>query len=314
MGTGEGKTLTLLFPIYLNALTEQGVHVISVNEYLVERDAQFCRAVMEPLGLTVGATIAAHPPFIKRAMYACDVTYATHSEVGFDYLRDNMATRQEEKVQRGLTYAIVDEGDSVLIDEARTPLIISGGQSYDTSTYTSVDACIKAMTGDHYFIDRETRAVSLTPEGVIFAQDFLKLNNLYDIGHSEIILRINNALIANITFMNGVEYIVREGKVYLVDHSTGRIMEGRSYSNGLNQAIQAKENIEIEPENSTIATITYQSLFRLYKKLAAVSGTALTEGEEFLKIYNIVVVKVPPNRPLIRHDLIDKLFANKKAK
>jgi preprotein translocase subunit SecA len=314
MATGEGKTLTLLFPIYLNALEKKGVHVVSVNEYLVERDAHFCRLVLEKLGLTVGFNLASHPNFIKRGMYSCDVTYTTNSELGFDYLRDNMVTKIEDKVQRSLAFAIVDEGDSILIDEARTPLIISGGQEKDSSVYTDADKCVKAMSEDHYIIDRETQTISLTPAGVDFAQKFLNVLNLYDVNNSEMVLRINNALMANYIFMNGVQYIVREGKVLLVDQSTGRIMEGRAYSNGLNQSIQAKEMIEIEPENATVATITYQSFFRLYKKLAAVSGTAVTESEEFLKIYNMIVAKIPTNKPVIRNDLPNTLFARKKDK
>lgn len=314
MATGEGKTLTLLFPIFLNALEKKGVHVVSVNEYLVERDAHFCRLVLEKLGLTVGFNLASHPNFIKRGMYACDVTYTTNSELGFDYLRDNMVTKIEDKVQRSLSFAIVDEGDSILIDEARTPLIISGGQEKDSSVYTDADKCVKAMDESCYIIDRETQTISLTPEGVDFAQRFLNIINLFDVNNSEMVLRINNSLMANYVFMNGVQYIVREGKVLLVDQSTGRIMEGRAYSNGLNQAIQAKEMIEIEPENATVATITYQSFFRLYKKLAAVSGTAVTEAEEFLKIYNMIVAKIPTNRPVIRNDLPNSFYSRKKFK
>ncbi len=314
MVTGEGKTLTIVFPIYLNALIKKGVHVISVNEYLVERDADFCRSILEPLGISVGHVLASMNEMQKRNMYACDVTYISNSEVGFDYLRDNMSRDARQKVQRGLSFAIIDEGDSVLIDEARTPLIISGGSNVSGDLYINIDRLVKSFDPNNYVIERESRTVSLSKNGIEYVQKTLNIKNLYDISNSDLVLRINNALMANYVFSEGKEYILKDGEILLVDHSTGRIMKGRSYSNGLQQAIQAKHGVEIEAENSTIATITYQSFFRLYEKIAAVSGTAMTEAEEFLKIYNLAVVPVPTNKHVKRIDHLDRTFSKKSQK
>jgi preprotein translocase subunit SecA len=314
MYTGEGKTLVLVIVSYLNALLRQGVHIVTVNEYLVQRDAKFCAQALNPLGITVGYNVSSLSPKQKRDMFNCDITYTTNSELGFDYLRDNMVGRFEDKVVRELSFAIVDEGDSILIDEARTPLIISGQPKRDVSMYVEVDQFAKTLKKEDYKIDRESNSIVLTDEGVVKAETRYKLKNLYSIENSDLIHKIKNALMANFVFELGVEYIVKDDKILLVDQFTGRILEGRSYNAGLHQSIQAKEYVKIEPENVIVATITYQSFFRLYKKLAGVSGTAMTEAEEFLKIYNMVVVPVPTNKPNIRKDYNDYVFANKISK
>jgi preprotein translocase subunit SecA len=314
MYTGEGKTLTLVIVAYLNALLKQGVHVVTVNEYLVERDAKFCAQALNPLGITVGYNTAAMSPEQKRKQFACDITYTTNSELGFDYLRDNMVRNYDEKVIRSLSFAIVDEADSVLIDEARTPLIISGQPKRDVSMYIEVDQFTKTLKPEDYKIDHEANAINLTDSGVAKSQAHYKVPNLFAIENSDLIHKIKNALMANFVFQSGIEYVVKNNEILLVDQFTGRILEGRSYNAGLQQAIQAKEYVKIEPENVIVATITYQSFFRLYKKLAGVSGTAMTEAEEFLKIYNMVVVPVPTNRQNIRKDLNDFIFANKISK
>lgn len=314
MYTGEGKTLTVVIVSYLNALSKQGVHVVTVNEYLVERDARFCAQCLNPLGITVGYNLASFRPEEKKKMYACDITYTTNSELGFDYLRDNMVRKYEEKVIRGLNFAIIDEADSVLIDEARTPLIISGQPKKDVSMYVEVDEFVKTLSKNDYKIEPESNAISLTDSGVAKTNEHYRIKNLFDFANSELLHKIKNAMTANFVFQNGVEYVVKENKILLVDHFTGRILEGRSYNAGLQQAIQAKEYVKIEPENITVATITYQSFFRLYKKICGLSGTALTEEEEFLKIYNMVVVPIPTNKPVIRKDLNDYVFSNKPSK
>ncbi|MDR0675323.1 MAG: preprotein translocase subunit SecA [Mycoplasmataceae bacterium] len=314
MYTGEGKTLTLVIVAYLNALIKQGVHIVTVNEYLVQRDAKFCAQALNPLNITVGYNIASLSPNQKRQMFQCDITYTTNSELGFDYLRDNMVQNYEDKVIRGLNFAIVDEGDSVLIDEARTPLIISGQPKRDVSMYIEVDHFVKTLKPEDYKIDPESNSITLIDQGVKKAEARYKLKNLYAIENSDLIHKIKNALMANYIFELGVEYIVRDDKILLVDQFTGRILEGRSYNAGLHQAIQAKEYVKIEPENVVVATITYQSFFRLFRKLAGVSGTAMTEAEEFLKIYNMVVVPIPTNKPNIRKDHNDYVFANKISK
>lgn len=319
MMTGEGKTLTLVLASYVTALLRKGVHVISVNEYLVERDASFAMEALGRLQLTVGYIKSSMNPEEKRRNYNCDVTYVSNTELGFDYLRDNMVKSYDEKVQRGLYFAIVDEADSVLIDEARTPLIISGQPRNDVSLYKNVQKFVETLVEEDYSIDRESQSIVLTDKGSSKAENFFDIKNLYDIENSDTLHKIINALRANFVFQEGVEYIVRHGKdnedeIALVDHFTGRIMEGRSYSAGLQQAIQAKEYVKIEPENLTVATITYQSLFRLYKKLSGVSGTAYTESEELLNIYNMVVVQIPTNKPIVRVDHPDYVFNNKKAK
>jgi preprotein translocase subunit SecA len=314
MCTGEGKTLVLVIVAYLNALLKQGIHIVTVNEYLVQRDAKFCAQALNPLGITVGYNISNLSPKQKKDMFACDITYTTNSELGFDYLRDNMVTNFDDKVIRNLSFAIVDEGDSVLIDEARTPLIISGQPKRDVSMYIEVDQFAKTLKPEDYKIDRESNSIVLTDDGVLKAEARYKLKNLYSIENSDLIHKIKNAMMANFIFELGVEYIVKDDKILLVDQFTGRILEGRSYNAGLHQAIQAKEYVKIEPENVIVATVTYQSFFRLYKKLAGVSGTAMTEAEEFIKIYNMVVVPIPTNRPNIRKDFNDYVFANKISK
>ncbi len=314
MYTGEGKSLTILLVAFLNALEKKGVHIVTVNEYLVERDAKFAAQAFEKLGITVGYNTSKLSKPVKKEMFSRDITYSTNSELGFDYLKDNMVRSMEEKVIRQLHFVIIDEGDSVLIDEARTPLIISGQPKEDFSLYLDIDNYVSTLTKDDYVIDNESNTISLTDSGVIKAEKFFKIVNLYSIESAEIVHKITNALVAHFIFANGKEYLVKDDKIYLVDQFTGRVLEGRSYNAGLQQAIQAKERVKIEPENVVMATITYQSFFRLYDKLSAVSGTAMTEAEEFLKIYNMVVVRVPTNRPIIRIDKQDYIFGTKKAK
>lgn len=319
MMTGEGKTLTLVLASYVGSLVKKGVHIVSVNEYLVQRDAEFSNNVLNKLGLTVGYIKSAMSPDEKKTNYNCDVTYCSNSELGFDYLRDNMVKRYEDKVQRGLHFAIVDEADSILIDEARTPLIISGSPANDITDYIQVDRFVKTLEPNDYLIDDESNSITLSDEGAAKAEAYFNVENIYDLEFSDKVHKISNALRANYLFSNGNEYIVKKddkGKdvIALVDHFTGRIMEGRSYSAGLQQAIQAKEMVEIEPENLTVATVTYQSLFRQYVRLAGVSGTAYTEAEELLNIYNMVVVRIPTNRPIARIDQPDYVFGDKKTK
>lgn len=314
MYTGEGKTLTILLVAYLNALSKKGVHIVTVNEYLVKRDAEFCAQALNPLKITVGYNLAEMNADIKRKMFACDIIYTTNSELGFDYLRDNMVGTYDEKVIRELNFAIVDEADSILIDEARTPLIISGQPKKDVSLYLEVDEFVKKLTKEDYKIDAESNSINLTDKGINKCESHYKLANLFDVENSDLVHKLKNAMMAHFIFRYGVEYIVKEGKILLVDHFTGRILEGRSYNAGLHQAIQAKERVKIEPENIIVATITYQSFFRLYHKLAGVSGTAFTENEEFIKIYNMVVVPIPTNKKNQRKDLNDYVFYNKDAK
>lgn len=314
MYTGEGKTLTILLVAFLNALAKRGVHVVTVNEYLVQRDAEFAAKAFEKLGITVGYNTSQLNKSVKKEMFAKDITYTTNSELGFDYLRDNMVKSLEEKVIRELFFVIIDEGDSVLIDEARTPLIISGNPKDDYSLYFEVDKIVSSLTTDDYFIDAESNTISLTDSGTTKVEQFFGLNNLYSVNSSEIVHKVTNSLVAHYVFANGREYIVKNDKIYLVDQFTGRVLEGRSYNAGLQQAIQAKERVKIESENVIMATITYQSFFRLYKRLSAVSGTAMTEAEEFLKIYNMVVVRIPTNRPIVRVDKPDYIFGNKTSK
>ncbi|MCF0217762.1 MAG: preprotein translocase subunit SecA [Malacoplasma sp.] len=314
MYTGEGKTLTILLVSFLNALEKKGVHIVTVNEYLVERDAEFANKAFEKLGISVGYNTSKLNKDVKKQMFAKDITYTTNSELGFDYLKDNMVRSIEEKVIRELNFVIVDEADSVLIDEARTPLIISGQPKEDFSLYLEVDNFVSSLVPDDYVIDNESNTIALSDSGVAKAERFFKLNNLYSVESAEIVHKITNSLIAHYIFANGKEYLVKDGIIYLVDQFTGRILEGRSYNAGLQQAIQSKERVKIEPENVIMATITYQSFFRLYKKLSGVSGTAMTEAEEFLKIYNMVVVRIPTNKPIQRIDKQDYIFGNKKAK
>lgn len=314
MKTGEGKTITSIAPVYLNALEGKGAIVSTVNEYLSERDALEMGQVFNFLGMSVGINKAQMEENQKREAYACDITYSVHSELGFDYLRDNMVKSLDEKVQRGLHFCLVDEVDSILIDEAKTPLIISGGNTEDSSIYFAADQYVRILTPEDYAIDDESKAISLTYSGIEKANNFFHLENLYDIQNSELVHRIQNALRAHKVMKINVEYIVRDNKIELVDAFTGRIMEGRAYSEGLQQAIQAKELVEIEPETKTLATITYQNFFRMFNKLCGMTGTAKTEENEFISIYNMRVNVVPTNRPLMRKDLPDAIFGNAMAK
>lgn len=320
MKTGEGKTLTLLLVSYVNALSKKGVHIVTVNEYLVKRDMEFASTALNELGITVGYITSDMKPNQKRNMYACDITYVSNSELGFDYLRDNMVHDGNDKMQRGLNFAIVDEADSILIDEARTPLIIAGNPEEGEYLYKEVDTFVKLLEPNDYVIDLESHAINLNDNGIHKAEKFFNIDNLYDIENSSIVHKMMNALRANYIMEIGKEYIVRfnnekhYNEIALVDSFTGRIMEGRMYSAGLHQAIQSKENAHIDPENITLATITYQSFFRLYKKLAGMSGTAVTEKQEFLDIYNMVVVEIPTNEKLIRNDQPDFVFGTKQLK
>ena len=314
MKTGEGKTITSIAPVYLNSITGSCVIISTVNEYLAQRDAEEMGQVFKWLGLTVGINKAQMEPNLKREAYSCDVLYSVHSELGFDYLRDNMVMAKEEKVQRGLDYILLDEVDSILIDEAKTPLIISGGDEGVTSAYNVADLFVRTLSKDDYFIDEETKSVYLTEEGIEKANKYFNFENLYDIQNSELVHRIQNALRAHKVMKLDVEYIVREDKIELVDSFTGRIMEGRAYSEGLQQAIQAKERVEIESETKTLATITYQNFFRLFKKICGMTGTAKTEENEFIEIYNMRVNVVPTNKPMIRFDDEDEIYVTMNAK
>ena len=315
MKTGEGKTLTSILPVYLNALAGKGVHVITVNEYLAERDSKWMGKIHQFLGLTVGLNRHGKSTREKREAYLCDITYTTNSELGFDYLRDNMVTRVEDRVLRGLNMALVDEVDSILIDESRTPLIISGGKKDTANLYIQADKFVKRLVEDEdYKIDVQSKSVSLTEEGVAKAEKNFKVENLFTPEYTQLVHHINQALKANYTMSNEVEYLVKDKQVYIVDQFTGRIMEGRVFSDGLHQAIEAKENVPIKEETTTLATITYQNFFRLYNKLAGMTGTAKTEEEEFLAIYNMRVTSIPTNMPVIREDYPDAIYATKKAK
>lgn len=314
MKTGEGKTLTGLFPAYLNALTGNGVHVVTVNEYLSSRDSELNGRVYNFLGLSVGLNGRGLPKDKKREAYAQDITYTTNAELGFDYLRDNMVYNLSQKVQRSLNFAIIDEADSVLIDEARTPLIISGGTQNRINLYKAADKFAKTLKnpGD-VEIDLETKQVNLSQEGIEKAHNYFSVNNLFDVKNTEIFHLIMNALKANFTFKKEIEYTIQDNEIILIDIFTGRTMPGRSYSDGLQQAIQAKEDVKIEDETSTLATITYQNFYRLYNKLCGMTGTAKTEEEEFLKIYNTRVIVTPTNKKVIRSDEADLTFATKGA-
>ncbi len=309
MKTGEGKTLTSVLPSYLNALTGKGVHVITVNEYLASRDANWMGNIFRFLGLTVGINLRELTPSEKREVYNCDVMYTTNNELGFDYLRDNMVVRKEDRVNRGYNFAIIDEVDSVLIDEARTPLIISGGQISSANLYTQADNFVKGLKENtDYTLDEKTKAVSLTEQGADKAEKMFKVNNLYDLTNTALVHHINQALKANYAMKNDVDYVVQDGEVVIVDQFTGRLMKGRAFSEGLHQAIEAKEGVEIQKETKTLATITFQNLFRMYKKLAGMTGTAKTEEEEFRNIYNMYVIQIPTNKEVIREDLPDLVY------
>ncbi|MDE7212988.1 MAG: preprotein translocase subunit SecA, partial [Anaeroplasmataceae bacterium] len=316
MKTGEGKTLTAVMPAYLNALSGNGVHIVTVNEYLARREVEGeIGEIYRFLGLTVGLNIRELTTEEKRAAYSCDILYSTNSELGFDYLRDNMVRNENQITQvKGLNYAIIDEVDSILVDEARTPLIISGAPKNNSSLYLRADTFAKRLTEDDYEIDIESRHVQLTPSGMEKAEQVFNVSNIYDLQYVELVHAINNAMKANYIFANGKEYVVQDGEVLIVDSFTGRILKGRQYSEGLHQAIEAKENVEIKKETQTVATITYQNFFRMYKKLSGMTGTAKTEEEEFRNIYNMYVVEVPTNVPVIRKDMPDLIFATQKAK
>ena len=315
MKTGEGKTLTSVLPVYLNALGGQGVHIITVNEYLAERDSKWMGSIHRFLGLTVGLNIRRLVPSEKRAQYMCDITYTTNAESGFDYLRDNMVTKVADRVLRPLNMALVDEVDSILIDESRTPLIISGGQRQTANLYLTADRFVKSLKeNDGYEIDLKARTVQLTEKGVALAEKLFKVENLYHIQHTNLVHHLHQALKANYIMGLDVDYVVQDNQIVIVDQFTGRMMVGRVFSDGLHQAIEAKEGVPIKQETSTMATITYQNYFRLYKKLCGMTGTAKTEEEEFLSIYNMRVLAIPTNKPVVRYDLPDAVFGSRKSK
>lgn len=315
MRTGEGKTLTATMPVYLNALSGDGVHVVTVNDYLATRDAREMGELYNFLGLTVGLNLTGMSSEEKRAAYAADITYSTNSELGFDYLRDNMVVYKSQMVQRPLNYAVVDETDSILIDEARTPLIISGQAEKSTVLYQRADMFVKGLKEEEdYTIDLTSKTISLTDEGINKAEQTFRLPNLYDVDNSALVHHIDQALRANYIMLRDIDYVVDEGKVKIVDGFTGRIMEGRRYSDGLHQAIEAKEGVEVENESKTMATITYQNYFRMYRKLSGMTGTAKTEEEEFREIYNMNVIAIPTNRPVQRIDGHDLIYPSLRSK
>ena len=313
--TGEGKTLVTIFPAYLNSLEGKGVHVITVNEYLTIRNAEWMGPVYEGLGVTVGINKRELNPKEKQEAYNCDILYTTNNELGFDYLRDNMVVRKEDRVQRGLNYAIIDEADSILIDEARTPLIISGGELKSANLYIDADRFVKTLKNEtEYNYDEKTRNVTLTDDGVTKAEKYFKVKNLYSLENNSLVHYINQALKANYGMKIDVDYVVQEGEVLIVDPFTGRIMKGRQWSDGLHQAVEAKEGVKINEETKTVATITFQNLFRMYEKLSGMTGTAKTEEEEFRNIYNMYVIVIPTNKPVARIDYADLVYPSLKGK
>ena len=315
MKTGEGKTLTSILPAYLNALTGEGVHIITVNEYLAGRDANWMGKIYEFLGLTVGINYREYNQQQKREAYNCDIMYSTNNEIGFDYLRDNMVVRAEDRVQRPLNFVIIDEVDSVLIDEARTPLIISGGKMQSANLYQQADKFVKTLKeNEGYIYDEKTKATSLDEKGIKKAEKYFNVKNLYDIEHATLVHFINQALHANYSMKKDFDYVIQDGKIVIVDQFTGRLMPGRAFSEGLHQAIEAKEGVKINEETKTLATITFQNLFRMYKKIAGMTGTAKTEEEEFRDIYNMYVIQIPTNKPVIRKDYSDLIFATAEGK
>ena len=321
MKTGEGKTLVATFPAYLNALTGRGVHVVTVNDYLAKRDAEWMSKVYGALGLTTGVVYPYQPDAEKHAAYRADITYATNNELGFDYLRDNMKSRIEDMMQRGHNFAIVDEVDSILIDEARTPLIISGPSEDRSDLYVKVDRLIPELTEEHFTLDEKTRNVTYTDEGNEFIEQRVRAagilpegQSLYDPESTTIVHHVTQALRAHKLFFKDQHYIVRDGEVMLIDEFTGRMMRGRRLSDGLHQAIEAKEGVTIQPENVTLASVTFQNYFRLYDKLAGMTGTAATEAEEFMEIYKLGVVEVPTNRPIARKDEHDAVYRTAREK
>ncbi len=315
MKTGEGKTLTTVLPAYLNSLSGEGVHVITTNEYLSTRNAEWMGPVYELLGVTVGVNLRELSTSEKQAAYNCDITYSTNNEIGFDYLRDNMVVNSANRVARKLNFAIIDEVDSILIDEARTPLIISGGHMKSADLYIQTDKFVKSLKlDDGYIYDEQTKATVLDQKGIEQAEKTFNVKNLYDIENTDLVHFINQALKANYAMHNDVDYVVKDDKIVIVDSFTGRLMEGRSYSDGLHQAIEAKEGVTINEETKTLATITFQNLFRMYKKLSGMTGTAKTEEEELRDIYNMYVICIPTNKPVIRNDYKDLIFATKEGK
>jgi len=328
MRTGEGKTLMATLPTYLNALPAEGVHIVTVNEYLASRDAEWMRPIYESLGLTVGVIKNSQDPDEKRAAYACDITYGTNNEFGFDYLRDNLAFRLEDRVQRGLSYAVVDEVDSILIDEARTPLIISGPADESTELYLAINQLVPKLTrqkeeegpGD-FSVDEKQKQVHITEEGHPRVEELMSQagllregESLYDPTNIRLMHHLNAALRAHALYKRDVEYIVRNGEVIIVDEFTGRTMQGRRWSDGLHQAVEAKEGVRVREENQTVASITFQNYFRLYRKLAGMTGTADTEAPEFLQIYGLEVVVIPTHKPMIRKDMADFVYLTQKDK
>ena len=315
MKTGEGKTLTGVLPAYLNALDGKGVHIVTVNEFLSSRDSEWMGSIFKFLGLTVGLNLRDLSPSQKREAYNCDILYTTNNELGFDYLRDNMVVKKENRVQRELNFCIVDEVDSILIDEARTPLIISGGVAQSANLYIEADHFVKGLVeNEDYIMDEKTRSINLTDEGSHKAEEKFHLKNLYGIDNTSLVHHIQQALRANYFMHKDVDYVVQEDQIIIVDQFTGRLMKGRAFSEGLHQAIQAKEGVTIEQETKTLATITFQNLFRMYHKLSGMTGTAKTEEEEFMNIYNMFVIRIPTNKPVIREDAVDLLYPGKEGK
>ena len=333
MKTGEGKTLVATLPVYLNALTGKGVHVITVNDYLAKRDSEWMGKVYKFLGLSVGLAIAGMSPKDKQKAYSCDVTYGTNNEFGFDYLRDNMVIYKDQLVQRKLNYAIVDEIDSILIDEARTPLIISGRGAQSSDLYKKADNFVRKLSAKviveedvknfeqaednekyDYIVDLKAKSASLTQKGIKKAEQEFGLENFNDIENSELVHNVNQALRAHGIMKKDIDYIVKDGEVLIVDEFTGRIMYGRRYNNGLHQAIEAKEHVKIADESKTLATITFQNYFRMYDKLSGMTGTAMTEEDEFEEIYKLDVIEIPTNKPMIRIDNNDVIYKNENAK
>src|SRR3990172_2177473 len=316
MRTGEGKTLAATLSIVLNALTGRGVHLVTVNDYLAKRDAEWMGAIYRFLGLSVGVIVHGMDDHERQAAYRCDVTYGTNNEFGFDYLRDNMKFRVEEMAQRELHYAIVDEVDSILIDEARTPLIISGPAEESTDKYSRINSIIGFLKKEEdYNIDEKARSVMMTEDaGIPKVERLLSVDNLYDPRNIEILHHVNQALKAHVLFKRDVDYMVKDGQVVIVDEFTGRLMPGRRWSDGLHQAVEAKEGVKIENENQTLATITFQNYFRMFEKLAGMTGTADTEAVEFKQIYDLDVVVIPTNQPMIREDLRDQIYRTEKEK
>ena len=314
MKTGEGKTLVATAPVYLNALSDKGVHVVTVNDYLAKRDKEQMAKLYEFLGMTVGVIVHGQDPQTRRAQYNCDITYGTNNEYGFDYLKDNMVIHKEQMVQRELNYAIVDEVDSILVDEARTPLIISGPGDKSTHLYSDANTFVLTLKPENYEIDEKQKSVSLTDSGIQKAEVYFNVENITDIAHMELYHHINQALKAHTIMKNDVDYVCKDGEIVIVDEFTGRLMFGRRYSEGLHQAIEAKEGLRIQRESKTLATVTFQNYFRMYNKLSGMTGTAKTEEEEFKAIYRMDVVQIPTNNPIQRQDLPDAVYKNVRGK